>query len=80
MNNLDKRLTALEVDKSTNTQDRPQTPVIVYNHVTGQELTPRPAGASVLVFMPHNYRDQIPTGKLAGNITDAKASKDNLVP
>jgi len=68
MNNLDKRLTALEVDKSTNAQDRPQSSVVIYNHATGQELTPRPKNATALIFMPDNRRDEISSGNLAGNI------------
>ena len=55
MRAIEQRLTKLEA--STEATEQPQSAVIIFDGVTGQELTERPASASVLVFLPDNGRN-----------------------
>lgn len=54
MKALEQRLQALE--RTTEATEQPQSAVIIFDGETGQELTPRPASARVLVFIPDNGR------------------------
>lgn len=54
MKAIEQRLKALEA--STEATAQPQSAVVIYNHVTGQELTKRPASACVIVLIPDNGR------------------------
>ncbi len=55
MKAIEQRLKALEA--STEATEQPESAVIIYNATTGEELTPRPASARVLIFLPDNGRN-----------------------
>lgn len=54
MRAIEQRLQALE--RTTEATAQPQSAVVIYDAKTGQELTPRPASARVIVLLPDNGR------------------------